>query len=289
MIKKLLILPLSLTLTFITSLQIALALSPLSLSVLPEHIFQGSPLFIALNGTTTTNDIKSISFGKKSLPLFLYQESPRAFYGIDLKKSPGTYTITAILNDETILSKDIQVEALKKDEATLGIPAKLGGNTTQSQKKLVDTSALENANLSRLPTFSTALWKEPFYYPVANPVVTDVYGYVRKTGIYTIAHKGTDFRAGTGTKVFAMNRGIVRIAKSYRNYGKTVVIDHGNGLMTLYMHLSKIQVSSGELVERGQTIALSGKTGYAENPHLHLSIRINDISIDPEKFMHLFQ
>lgn len=87
----------------------------------------------------------------------------------------------------------------------------------------------------------------------------------------------------------AMNRGIVRVVKTYRNYGKVIVIDHGLGLMSFYLHLSKMKVNEGELVKRGQTIGLSGQTGYTLSPHLHLSLRINNNSIDPVKFMELFK
>ena len=85
-----------------------------------------------------------------------------------------------------------------------------------------------------------------------------------------------------------MNRGIVRMAEETRNYGKTIVIDHGQGLMTMYMHLSKIYVNVGEMVKKSQKIGLSGMTGYVESPHLHISVRINGTSIDPIKFLELW-
>ena len=85
-----------------------------------------------------------------------------------------------------------------------------------------------------------------------------------------------------------MNRGVVRLSKKFTVYGNTVIIDHGNGVMTLYMHLSKRLVKEGSLVEQGQTIGKSGMTGYAEHPHLHISVRINNTSIDPLEFLKLF-
>jgi murein DD-endopeptidase MepM/ murein hydrolase activator NlpD len=84
-----------------------------------------------------------------------------------------------------------------------------------------------------------------------------------------------------------MNRGIVRFTDSLRNYGKTVVIDHGLGLQTVYMHLSEIIVSLGQMVDKGELIGMSGDTGYVLGPHLHLTVRIWDISIDPIKFLEL--
>jgi murein DD-endopeptidase MepM/ murein hydrolase activator NlpD len=86
-----------------------------------------------------------------------------------------------------------------------------------------------------------------------------------------------------------MNRGVVRLSKKLNTYGNTVVVDHGLGLMTMYMHLSKREVVEGQLVLRGQEIGKSGQTGYAEMPHLHVSIRIAGISIDPMKFMDFFK
>ena len=133
------------------------------------------------------------------------------------------------------------------------------------------------------------LWTKKFIPPLATTFIVDPYGYSRKTGDYTIAHKGTDFRAEEGTAVYAMNRGVVRLAKKSPIYGNMVVIDHGLGLMTFYLHLSKITVMQGELIEQSKILGYSGQTGYALGPHLHLSIRINNQSIDPVKFMALFQ
>lgn len=259
------------------------------ISIKPEHIIQGDPIMITLDGLNDVSKIKSIKLGTSVLKPFVYDGAVRAMYGVDINKQIGSYTITVKLNDGNSITKDIVIEPRKKIEAPLGIPEKLGGNTVSSQKKLIDTLALENLSLLNLRTGTKSFWKEAFRYPVANPVVTDDYGYLRQTGAYTIVHKGTDFRAEEGTKVYAMNRGVVRVAKTYRNYGKTIVVDHGLGVMTFYMHLSKINVAVGNLVKPGQVIGLSGKTGYAESPHLHLTVRINDISIDPVTFMGFFK
>jgi len=153
----------------------------------------------------------------------------------------------------------------------------------------VSSLARENATLTALRTFPRALWTEKFRFPIENPTVTDPYGYLRQTGSYLIPHKGTDFKATEGTPVVAINRGITRLARAFLVYGKTIVVDHGLGLFTFYMHLSKIKVNEGELVKPGQLIGFSGKTGYAENPHLHISVRVQNLSIDPMKFMELFR
>ena len=260
-----------------------------TLVITPENPIQGEPIMVSVLGLSATSTVTSIYFDGKKLGVFSWKSLPTAFYGIDLYKNSGTYRIMAKLGNGEVLEKSIVVGERKKVEAPLGIPAKLGGDTPASAARLVSTLAQENASLLGLPTGTHAFWKENFKYPVALPVVTDGYGYQRQTVGYSIAHKGTDFRAEEGTSVMAMNRGVVRVARWGRNYGNTIIIDHGLGLQTFYMHLSKIKVNVGELVLPGQVIGLSGQTGYAEKPHLHLTIRIHEVSIDPLKFLELFK
>lgn len=260
-----------------------------TLSVSPAQVIQGEPLLMQIDGLTNIASVKKITFDKALIKVFLYQGKPTALIGIDLNKKPGAYELIAELSNGQILKTIINVGERQKIEAPLGIPQKLGGNTLESQKELITTLALENKSLANIHTGLKAFWTEKFLPPLKQIIVTDEYGYSRKTGEYSITHKGVDYRAEEGTPVMALNRGVVRVVKTYRDYGKTIVVDHGLGLMTFYMHLSKIKVNVGELVQRGQIIGLSGQTGYAENPHLHLTVRINGSSIDPVKFLELFQ
>jgi murein DD-endopeptidase MepM/ murein hydrolase activator NlpD len=124
---------------------------------------------------------------------------------------------------------------------------------------------------------------------VLNPVVTDLYGTVRETGVYSVTHRGTDFRASIGTDVYPINRGVVRFAGTLPTYGKAVIVDHGLGITSLYLHLSKIHVVVGQLALPTQIIGKSGDTGFSGGPHLHLSIKIDGVSIDPETFLVLFK
>jgi murein DD-endopeptidase MepM/ murein hydrolase activator NlpD len=260
-----------------------------SLSIFPEQIIQGEPILVQINGLANISLIKKITFDKTILKVFLYQTKPTTLIGIDLYKKPGDYELVVELFNGQILKKTITIGKREKIEAPLGIPEKLGGNTTASQNTLVSTLALENQSLANIHTGLKAFWTKKFLPPLKQTFITDEYGYPRKTGEYSIAHKGVDYRAEEGTPVMALNRGVVRVVRTYRNYGKTIVVDHGLGLMTFYMHLSRIKVNVGELVQQGQTIGLSGQTGYAESPHLHLTVRINGISIDPIKFLAMFQ
>ena len=254
----------------------------------PEVITQGEPLMITIEDAQGESSVKEIMFDNQIIKTFVYKSKLTAFVGVDLNAKVGEHAITVSGVDNSAVKKKVLINKRDKVEAPLGIPESLGGNSTSSQKKLTVSLSKENDILSNLTSNQKKLWDGPFIYPVAVPIVVDPYGYSRKTGEYSIAHKGKDFRAREGTKVFAMNRGIVRVAKKSPIYGNMVVIDHGLGLMTMYMHLSKINVKQGAVVAKGKVIGLSGKTGYALGPHLHLSIRLNSVSIDPIKFLDFF-
>ena len=85
----------------------------------------------------------------------------------------------------------------------------------------------------------------------------------------------------------ASNAGTVVLARELFYEGNCVVLDHGQGLLTLYMHLSEIKVTEGEQIERGQEIGLSGGSGRATGPHLHLAVRWQGIYLNPATLLHL--
>lgn len=258
----------------------------ISISIVPERVVQGDPALIAVNGTTS---IKSLKLNDKELKTFIHDGRIAALSGVDLRGKLDVSVIVLELNDGRKIESQFAVNERYIAKAPLGIPEKLGGNTPQAEKALISTLAEESRIISVVPSTSEKLWEGDFDYPIKGEVViTDVYGYSRQTGGSNISHKGTDFRAKVGTPVYAMNSGAVRFTRSLRNYGNTIIVDHGLGLHTIYMHLSEILVKEGQAVKKGEMIGRSGDTGYVLGPHLHLTIRIDGISIDPQKFLELF-
>ncbi|HKX32238.1 MAG TPA: M23 family metallopeptidase [Blastocatellia bacterium] len=100
-------------------------------------------------------------------------------------------------------------------------------------------------------------------------------------------HQGLDYRAATGTPVAAMNSGRVVLARDLFYEGGFVVIDHGQGLLTLYLHLSQIQATEGQMVKKGETVGLSGATGRVTGPHLHVGVRWQGVYLNPETLLTL--
>lgn len=98
-------------------------------------------------------------------------------------------------------------------------------------------------------------------------------------------HAGTDFGAPEGSPIYAADSGTVIVAEWYGGYGNTVIIDHGNGLSTLYGHCSQLYVSVGQGVQRGQPIAAVGSTGLSTGPHLHFEVRLNGEPVEPLAYL----
>lgn len=100
-----------------------------------------------------------------------------------------------------------------------------------------------------------------------------------------LPHAGLDVVVKRRTPIKASARGVVLAAADYFFNGKTVFVDHGNGFITLYCHLDRIDVRPGQAVRKGQRVGLSGQTGRASGPHLHWSVVLNGVMVDPELFI----
>ncbi|MGE5322552.1 MAG: M23 family metallopeptidase [Actinomycetota bacterium] len=98
-------------------------------------------------------------------------------------------------------------------------------------------------------------------------------------------HRGVDIAAAVGTRIIAPADGVVRFAELVNGYGRTVLIDHGNGISTLYGHMSGYAVTPGELVHRGDTIGYVGQSGRSTGPHLHYEVRIFNTPVNPNKYL----
>jgi murein DD-endopeptidase MepM/ murein hydrolase activator NlpD len=100
-------------------------------------------------------------------------------------------------------------------------------------------------------------------------------------------HQGLDYAVPSGTPVSALNAGTVLLAQPLYFEGNCIVLDHGQGLLTLYLHLSEFKVKEGDRVASGQELGLSGGTGRATGPHLHIAARWQGIYLNPATLMKL--
>lgn len=170
-------------------------------------------------------------------------------------------------------------ERLRTDPAFVQPPASLASRL-QAERELV-------RDLRERAHDGSRLWSGPFVRPRPGPV-KDGFGVNRVfNGRLHNRHLGVDFAGRLGDSVIASNRGVVAFAGDLYFNGTTVFLDHGAGLLTGYLHLSRVLVTPGDTVARGQLIGLVGATGRVTGPHLHWSASYGEITIDPTDLLTL--
>jgi murein DD-endopeptidase MepM/ murein hydrolase activator NlpD len=209
--------------------------------------------------------------------------------GVDVEASVGPSILTISerpANGNAIdLSRTVEIHPAHYRTGTLTVAPQFVEPPPEDMKRIEAEVAL------KAKIFGTSapqpLWSGDFRAPVHAPP-TDSFG-TRRTfnGKLASIHKGMDFRAPTGTPVHAGNSGVVVLAQPMYYEGNCVVIDHGLGLYTISMHLSRIDVKEGQHVSVGQLIGLSGATGRVTGPHLHWAVRWQGAYLDPAKMLRM--
>lgn len=164
---------------------------------------------------------------------------------------------------------------------TLKVPERFVQPDPETLKQIAADQELKKKAFSRQTPAPE--WSGPFHAPISS-TVSEAFG-TRRTfnGKLASIHRGLDYHAKEGTPILAANAGTVVLATDLFYEGNCVIIDHGQQFMTLYMHLSHIQVKEGERVKEGQQIGLSGGTGRATGPHLHVAVRWQGAYLDPAR------
>jgi murein DD-endopeptidase MepM/ murein hydrolase activator NlpD len=141
------------------------------------------------------------------------------------------------------------------------------------------------AAVSRAAHDTPRLWTAPFMVPRPSRI-TSAFGNGRTfNGTVTSRHLGTDYAGAVGAPVYAANRGVVRLVDAFHLGGNVIYLDHGEGLVTAYLHLSRQRVTVGDTVARGQVIGNVGATGRVTAAHLHFIARYGLVTVDPASVM----
>ncbi len=131
----------------------------------------------------------------------------------------------------------------------------------------------------------TAMMEDTFRYPVEKKTITSPYGTRRVfNGQLRSYHGGLDLRAYEGTPLYAAQSGVVKLAQNLFYSGNHVLIEHGMGIHTGYSHMSRLHVKTGDQVNRGQLLGLSGSTGRSNAAHLHWTVSVNGVGVSPLQF-----
>lgn len=167
------------------------------------------------------------------------------------------------------------VESAGKLKSILEELEKINYSDTEIITDLEDTQEKLSEYMSAVPT----LWPTTGSISSGFGYRTDPISFTRKF------HYGIDISAPYGREIKASARGRVILSDWHGNYGKTVIIDHGRGISTLYAHCSKLIVSEGETVNKGDVIAYVGSTGRSTGNHLHFEVRVFDTAVDPMEYL----
>jgi Peptidase family M23 len=256
----------------------------------PESLTNGAPCLITV---ALHDEAIAVTGTWQGHPVGFFSGSDHrtwfAVAGVDVEVAPGSYPlmIEATLKDGThhTLHQDVGVEEAPYEKVPLSVPDKFVEPNAAALRKIAADKIVKDKAFAN--SASKPQWTGNFLPPLHLAPQSDSFGNQRIfNGKLASVHRGLDYRAKPHTPVAAINSGRVVLARPLYYEGGCVVIDHGLGLMSIYMHLSKIEVAVGRRVRRGQIIALSGATGRATGPHLHLGIRWEGSYLDAAK---LFQ
>jgi hypothetical protein len=206
---------------------------------------------------------------------------------VETPAGPSSLTITLHLAEGGVrdVTRAVDIHAGHYRTGSLTVAPKFVEPNSEALERIKAEQALKE----KVFTVSAPepLWAASFRAPVTAPP-TDSFGTRRMfNGTLASVHKGMDFRAATGTPVRAGNSGVVVLARPLYYEGNCVVIDHGLGLYTISMHLSRIDVKEGQRVATGDRLGLSGATGRVTGPHLHWAVRWQNAYLDPAKLLKL--
>jgi murein DD-endopeptidase MepM/ murein hydrolase activator NlpD len=259
--------------------------APWIVSYQPSRLVNGTPVlfrvstrkpFRSLSGNWLGHDIV-FSFDAGSKTWF-------ALAGTGFETKPGFYPIE--LHAETragqaiSFQKKLRVIKQSYPQIAVTVPGRYTAPNPEDQAEIAkDKETKSEIFKTESPDRK---WRGSFA-PPANAEYSGLFGVQRVfNGTVQSTHQGLDFRVPSGTPVSAVNSGHVILARPMFFEGNCVVIDHGQGLLTLYLHLSKFSVKEGDDVEKGQEIGMSGGTGRATGPHLHLAVRWQGVYLDPQ-------
>ncbi len=221
--------------------------------------------------------------GDKPLHFNRMNGSFKAVLGVDLHTRPGKYTLDITAKDK-VLSRTVTIVKKRYPVQRLTLP-----------KDMVELSPENEARADReqqkiaaiWPNDTSRAWEGSFINPREGEITTK-FGLRRFiNGIPKNPHSGVDVAAEEGQKVYAPNNGTIVMVDNHFFSGNSVVLDHGQGIFTMFFHLSKILVSEGQQVKKGEIIALVGSTGRSTGAHLHWGVRMQGARVDPLELIKL--
>jgi len=242
-----------------------------------ESLRPGGVAIVEIGAATDVTP--TASFNDKPVLTFRHDNHWYAVLGIPLSTVPGELTILAGGEPRTI---KVGRHAYREQHLTISNKSQVNPDQQQlnrifGERKIID-AALNNFRNIAISGISLSA-------PVAGPHSSSFGSRRFFNNQARSPHSGMDIAANTGTPVVAPRDGIVTATGNYFFNGNTVIVDHGQGFVTMYCHLSDIAVEKGQSLEAGDTIGAVGATGRVTGPHLHFGTYLNGTAVDPAIFL----
>jgi murein DD-endopeptidase MepM/ murein hydrolase activator NlpD len=243
----------------------------------PDLPFVGAPVLFkspVFSGPATWLD-KRIEFRRDG-------DDFLALAGVNMDRPPGRYPL--VFGGNTI---EIPVLGHSYPSSKLSVPPKFVQPPKEVRKRIAEEVSIKQKVFMSPPR--DRLWKGRFVEP-ANTRYTSSFGSRRVyNGKTRSVHQGLDYSAAIGTQVTAANSGRIVIGRKFYFEGGFIVIDHGESIFTLYMHLSELLVKEGAEIDKGEPIAKSGSSGRVTGPHLHFGVQWQGIYLEPATLFRLWR
>ena len=223
-----------------------------------------------------------VMYRDRQVAVVQYERKWVAIVGVPLSAKIGAQTLSILQNGKTsktlfyIEGKAYPTQHITIKDKRKVNPNKLDMTRIKSESEDINAALSHWTDKSVLPL--------PFLWPIEGRV-SGLYGRRRVfNGQPRRPHSGMDIAAPTGTQVHAPAEGTIREVGNYFFNGKTIFIDHGQGLVTIFCHLDRTDVVSGQTVRQGEVIGTVGMSGRVTGPHLHLGVSLNDTRVEPRLF-----
>ena len=264
--------------------QYAYAENHFSAESLPKVVKQGEVCLISAFGPASMKSIH-VEFQGARFPM-AFREQNGAYVGLigfDMNTRPGLYEIKVIATDG---GKGVYVDAhsIKVERVHFGIqklllPSSMVNLDPRNRERVNQEARQLKALFQGFR--DERLWRGAFIRPVEGEL-SGAFGLRRMmNGQPQSPHTGVDLQAKEGTPVLACNSGMVVLVHQLFLSGKSIILDHGWGLYSMYFHLSETPVKEGDIVSKGAILGRVGSTGRSTEPHLHWGIRMNGARVDP--------
>ncbi len=253
---------------------------PLDITIEPNKPGPGDIMVVTIKNVTGAAEG---TFNGKKIYFNPSKDSLKAIVPVDLFTEPGKYDLDISANGSTlhqaveIIKKEYELQRLTLPKDMVELSPENEARVEREQKKMAAV----------WPNESARQWSGDFTNPLEGEIITP-FG-VRRiiNSIPKNPHSGVDVAGKNGDRIRAPNDGVVRLIDTQFFSGKSLVLDHGQGIYTMFFHLSKVLVRPGQKVKKGMVIALVGSTGRATGPHLHWGVRVQGARVDPLELIKL--